>query len=421
MQALPGGIKALAQDPDCGGGTELAAAALREACRVIYESAAADLALPPLLRDAAASPPPARRLAAHVGDLEIELTVELGAAAFPASTDPGEAPLRFSVAARRRSGGAPPGIDERQRHELIRAFLLGVAAPVAIEGSAATESYRIAFRLSERFVTPVIEDFRPAPAASAAEVCAQAAEPLWRRTQNLFADQETGLAVWKSRLEQELFGEPAKAACELWPEPAWLEADPEGAKVAPIARGRRRVGRQARALRAIGVAMLACGGLALALFTGAGARRALDEIGPAGGAPGPSLHVAALAPRPAPQAAAASILLASTALDRPSVFVAFAPNATPPLARLAPDAVAEARALEPGGATHAPLAKKAVGARPAPRRLVAHRRPVPRGAAAGPVAEIKSSFGRLKRAVGKLRLSRLKLTPGVAHGAEGPR
>lgn len=395
---------------------------LRAACRIVYDLASGDHMLPPLVRDARDLTPPRRSLAAHVGALETVVSVELDERRFdPAGDGLRNIPLRFAVSASERSSGATLQIADDQRFELIRAFLLGARDLIAVEQPADDLPCKAAVRVSERFVVPVVDAIDPGAGASAGEICDRLADSLYWRSTDFFATREVGLAVWKTRLEQELLGEPPASPDRLWPDPDWPSDGADRSGVSSMDNEKRR--RAWRRTIAIGFALLGGGGLAAALLPDPSARRALREIG------APAIETAQARPQTAAVAAASpsigapSIVLASLAYDRrmPALLSA-APIEQP--SRPTPQAVQAVKALDiapPRVAdveTHKTTSPRSTAAaRPASRAVRQAKR---QKRFVNPLVGLGRSVARLSRAVRDLPLTRLSFRPSNARGAAGP-
>ncbi|MCB1544703.1 MAG: hypothetical protein KDJ30_10660, partial [Rhodoblastus sp.] len=190
---------------------------LGAACRTIYDRAAEGNILPALIRDAANPEPPHRRIEASGHGFSIIFNVLY---AEPDSGAPGrlaEPPLRFDIEAKTSDDGVAVELSARDRFELIRAFLLGVREPLAVDAPADGAGWRVAIRLSARFVM-----WSPAPVRlddrfSATTICERLAARALETTQALFGSRAEGLEVWEVRLREELFGEPPLSAYDIWP------------------------------------------------------------------------------------------------------------------------------------------------------------------------------------------------------------
>jgi len=189
---------------------------LNAACRAIYVQAAEGHILPRVLRDAADPEAPRRCLEAIGADFSILFSVIYDEPARGASGRVERPPLRFEIEARGLDDEAIE-MDEPDRLELIRAFLLGVHEPVALEGPSESGEWRVALKVAPRFVmwTPMAE--RLDDGLSAAEISTRLAARLMDETGSLFWDRDTALDVWATRLREELFGEPRLTAHDLWP------------------------------------------------------------------------------------------------------------------------------------------------------------------------------------------------------------
>ncbi|MCB1542144.1 MAG: hypothetical protein KDJ25_15270, partial [Rhodoblastus sp.] len=190
---------------------------LGAACRTIYDRAAEDNILPALIRNAADPEPPHRRIEASGPGFSIIFNVLY---AEPANRAPGrlvEPPLRFDIEARTSDDGVAVELSARERFELIRAFLLGVRQPLVVDAPADGAGWRVAIRLSARFVMWSPDPVRLDDRFSATTICERLAARALESTRALFGSPAEGLEVWEVRLREELFGEPPLSAHDIWP------------------------------------------------------------------------------------------------------------------------------------------------------------------------------------------------------------
>lgn len=190
---------------------------LSAACRTIYVRAADDFILPPLLQDAAEPERPHRRIEASIGDISILFRVfyeSAGAAPGPLA----HSPLRFEIEA--GTGSRTVDLTDRDRLEMIRAFLLGVRQPVAVEAPPDSSDFRIGLRLNARIALWSPRTTPLNAGLSTTAVCEQLAARLLDGTRSLFGSQAEGLEVWEVRLREELFGEAPLSAEDIWPSPS---------------------------------------------------------------------------------------------------------------------------------------------------------------------------------------------------------
>ncbi len=391
--------------------------ALRAACRAIYETAATDFTLPPLLRDASVGAPPARRIVVSSGGRAVSLSVSLDPAC--ASPDPGRAPhapVRFEVSAHDEARDVALQLDPAEQFELIRAYLLGVNEPLSVEAPLGNEGWRLGLRLAERFNLPVQAEFRLENGASPGEVCAVLAQSLYERTDAFFASREIGIAVWASRLSQELFGDERPAAEAFWPEPQDEPANPEPLAATMVRR--RSLSIYWRRAAMVALALASCGAIAASLVShtnGSGGDRTPASVAPL------------IAPQQVTQnATPARIELASA--DVPAIRLASA--ALPPFAPAILTGDADLSRLAPsvaGGVAAMIATDKAPPSPPRRAEPPAHRQTAQRQAegaprrGADPLASIGKAVAKLKRAVQRAHLPRLKFAGRNSPYADGPR
>lgn len=203
---------------------------LSAACRTIYVRAADDFILPPLLQDAAEPERPHRRIEASIGDMSVLFRVFYeaeGAAPGPLA----RSPLRFEIEA--RTGSEAVALTDRDRLQMIRAFLLGVRQPVAVDAPPDGSDFRIGLRLNARVALWSPRTTPLNAGLSTTAVCEQLAARLFDGTRSLFGSQAESLEVWEVRLREELFGEAPLTAEDIWPSPSPAAA-PAPAPIAPV-------------------------------------------------------------------------------------------------------------------------------------------------------------------------------------------
>ena len=261
---------------------------INAACRTIYVRAAGNFVLPPLIQDAAEPEPPHRRIEISGAGFCVLFRVyyeSAGAAPGPLERPP----LRFEIEACADADGQAVTLSERDRLEMIRAFLLGVRDPVAVDAPADGADLRVGLRLNGRMTLWSPQTAPLSEGLSTMAVCEQLAARLLEGTRSLFGSRAEGLEVWEVRLREELFGEPPLSAEDIWPilsqidrptapqpaanaSPRYAIVRPREANPLPLSVARTRPARRRRALAA---AMALVG---LAAFAGA---IASHEPGPA--------------------------------------------------------------------------------------------------------------------------------------------
>ena len=220
----------------------LSRAELLEACRTLYAAAAKNFILPPLIRDAGS-------------DEELSYTyncsLEKGEVLFKVAFDHSYAaqnkppwarlPLRFSSSFYKPDNTTSSvELTEAESFELLRAFFLGVKAPIHVERKGATESYGLSIQLTSAFFVECGELPGYDPGLYASALCCNVALGLYQKSGEFFLTQGEALAVWTARAAQELFDEPK-------PENFWL-AQPDDAETEQIAVGAGDESASARAV-----------------------------------------------------------------------------------------------------------------------------------------------------------------------------
>lgn len=418
----------------------LGPSSLGEACRTIYVRAGEDHILPPLIRDAADPEPPQRAIEVAGGDFSLVFRVCYDERRRVAAGRFEEPPLRFEIEASVGADNLPAELTEAGRFELIRAFLLGVREPIVVEGPSDTADWRLAIKLASRFVMWAPQAEPLDVGLSPDEICERLAWRLMDGAGGLFATHWSGVDVWKTRLREDLFGEPRLGADDLWPLEAPVETFDTPALPALPALSRRRlppvpVRAPARPLprrRAVAAAMALVGFAALAgALASRGGRGGavvapeavrMSDSGAALAAPprvtaeaqsSPHIHVASLDER---------VFWSPDAAD--ARFTALAPTVTrATLALTAPSMAAPATPRRQAGALADAAESKAQGAKastaPAAKRASAPQAQTP--AKPSPLARVDRTVRKLVKSIGALRLPRVKLSALNSPHAAGPR
>ncbi|MFT4097810.1 MAG: hypothetical protein QM651_11860, partial [Rhodoblastus sp.] len=228
---------------------------LAAACRAIYVQAGEDPILPPLIRDAADPEPPRRMIEASGDDFSLTFGVVYTGPGRTLSGRLEHPPLRFEIEA--EAGGAVD-LTADDRFALIRAFLLGVREPAAVDAPADGADWRVGFRISSRFAIWAAEPVHLDAGLSADQIAERLADRLTQATSGLFATPEIGRAVWKLRLQQELFAERRPQAHEIWRnEPPAEGAAPGRAQLVLRASAPVAAARSSRCARAVSLQAMA--------------------------------------------------------------------------------------------------------------------------------------------------------------------
>jgi hypothetical protein len=198
----------------------LAGEALLTACRNIYDMAGENYVLPPLIRDARRLETQSRHtynFLLEKGDLYFN--VELDEACADRNASPfSKLPLRFHIELRDTNWpNRPIELDQSEKNELVRAFLLGVKAPIAVEMNALTRSYKISIQLSSTYFVSCGEFVDQGVDCTSKEICHSVAQVIYKSSKEFFGTLEEGLAVWSMRAAQDLFGELKPSPEIFWP------------------------------------------------------------------------------------------------------------------------------------------------------------------------------------------------------------
>jgi hypothetical protein len=413
----------------------LGPSSLGVACRTIYVRAGEDHILPPLIRDAADPDPPQRVIEAAGEDFALVFRVRYDARPRAAAGGFGEPPLRFEIEATAGTDNNPATLTDAERFELIRAFMLGVREPLVVETPSETDDWRLAIKLASRFVmwAPRAEPLDVG--LSMDEICERLAARLMDGSEGLFATHSEGVDVWKTRLREELFGEPRLGPDDLWPVEAPLEAFDTTRLPALPAAARRRLppvaaraaARPAPRRRAVAAAIALVGLAALAAALASQGRRRQGAPAPDAvmttknteAAPAPSRR-AAVETHAGPHVQVASLdersFWSPDATD--ARFTALAPTVAQATLALTAPAIAPASA-------HLSAAQERPGDPAKVSPPAAAKRPGPAEAhPAGkrsPLAKIDGAVKKIVKSIGALRLPRVKLTALNSPHAAGPR
>jgi hypothetical protein len=188
----------------------LSRAELLEACRGLYAAAAKNFILPPLIRDAGSDEELSHSYscALETGDVVFKVAFDHG---YAEQVKPPWArlPLRFSCFFYEpESEASPTELTKEEYFELLRAFFLGVKAPIHVERKGVTESYGLSIQLTSAFFVECGELPGYDPGLCASALCCNVALGLYQRSSEFFSTQSEALAVWTTRAAQELFDEP---------------------------------------------------------------------------------------------------------------------------------------------------------------------------------------------------------------------
>lgn len=415
----------------------LGPSSLGVACRTIYVRAGEDHILPPLIRDAADPDPPQRVIEVAGEDFALVFRVRYDARPRAAAGGFEAPPLLFEIEATAGADNSPATLTDAERFDLIRAFLLGVREPLVVETPSETDDWRLAIKLASRFVMWAPRTEPLDAGLSMDEICERLAARLMDSSEGLFATHSEGVDVWKTRLRDELFGEPRLGPDDLWPIEAPAEAFDASRLPALPAIARRRLppvpvrapARPAPRRRAVAAAMVLLGFAALAATVASQGRRwrgapvpvtttRNTETAPAPSRraaieaqSGPHVHVVSLDERSFwnPDATdarfaalAPTVAQATLALTAPAV----APAAVPTPPRLA--AAQEARPSDTAKASPPPAK------RPGPAEFRPAGKP-------SPLAKIDGAVKKIVKSIGALRLPRVKLSALNSPHAAGPR
>ena len=192
---------------------------LNSACRALYDRAGEDFTLPPRAEADDAGAQPGHASAIHIydcpaGDCDISFLVALDEARVGRDA---AIPLEFKAELRcAQDQTRVVEVDGRIRFELIRAFLLGVKAPMFARRLEGALGYRLSIQLSSTFFVDC-GDLDVAGVDAPGQVCDLVAEQVYSRTKDLFMGPAQGHAVWRQRAAQDLFGEAKPAADVFWP------------------------------------------------------------------------------------------------------------------------------------------------------------------------------------------------------------
>jgi hypothetical protein len=108
-------------------------------------------------------------------------------------------------------------LADAEHAALIRAFLLGVKAPIVVEKSALATRYKVIIQLSSTFFVDCGELIDEGIDLTSDVICDHVGMSLYDKSKDFFQSPGEGLAVWSARAAQELFGTPKPSAETYWP------------------------------------------------------------------------------------------------------------------------------------------------------------------------------------------------------------
>ena len=191
-----------------------------EACRALYNMAAEDFMLRPLIRHVAIIPASASQVYyIQTKTNRVKFVVEfdktyVSETEFPLT----RIPLLFkSGICGQASENLEVKLDDAEHAALIRAFLLGVKAPIVVEKSALATRYKVIIQLSSTFFVDCGQLIDEGADLTSNAICDQVGMCLYDKSKDFFQSPQEGLAVWSARAAQELFGTPKPSAESYWP------------------------------------------------------------------------------------------------------------------------------------------------------------------------------------------------------------
>jgi len=191
-----------------------------EACRALYEAAAEDFILPPLLRDVEKlSTSSGRTYLVQTKAKRIRFCIEFDRAFAETSRFPlTRLPLLFSGRViGLNAGDSDSDLCDNELYALISAFFLGVKAPIITEKDSVFPYYKILLQLSSTFFVECGEFLDQGADLTADMICHRVSMSLYNKSKDFFRNSREGLAVWNMRATQELFGSPRPLPEVLWP------------------------------------------------------------------------------------------------------------------------------------------------------------------------------------------------------------
>jgi hypothetical protein len=191
-----------------------------EACRALYKMAGEDFMLRPLIRHVEIIPASSSQVYyIQTKTNRVKFVVDFDKTYVDESTFPlMKLPLLFKASICGQSTGTlEVELDDTERTALIRAFLLGVKAPIVVEKSARAERYKVLLQLSSTFFVDCGELIDDDGDLTSDVICDRVGMTLYDKSKDFFQSPREGLAVWSARAAQELFGTPKPSAEAFWP------------------------------------------------------------------------------------------------------------------------------------------------------------------------------------------------------------
>jgi hypothetical protein len=191
-----------------------------EACRALYNMAGEDFMLRPLIRHVETIPASASQVYyIQTKTNRVKFVVEFDKTYVSESEFPlTRIPLLFkSGICSQSSEDLEVKLADAEHAALIRAFLLGVKAPIVVEKSALATRYKVIIQLSSTFFVDCGELIDEGIDLTSDVICDHVGMSLYDKSKDFFESPAEGLAVWSARAAQELFGTPKPSAETYWP------------------------------------------------------------------------------------------------------------------------------------------------------------------------------------------------------------
>jgi hypothetical protein len=183
--------------------------------------------LPPLIRDVESPTEKPKHTYYSLTDAQcIRFIVEFDEAYFDANKFPlKKFPLRFRCELCDLEFQAVPlELGEIETRALIRAFFLGVKVQIIANENRLPRNYNLRIQLSSTLFVECGELIDESDELSPEDICNQVSFDLYSKSCDFFGSPQDGLAVWRVRVAQELFGEPKPAPEVFWPQEAEMNA-----------------------------------------------------------------------------------------------------------------------------------------------------------------------------------------------------
>jgi len=193
--------------------------ALFSACRAIYDMAEENYVLSPLIRKARTFDSQSKHVYDYIVETaELYFIVALDEKYRDANISLSKFPLRIQIGLRdRHSRKSSEQLGAHEKYALMRAFFLGVRAPIMAEKKSRSSTYKVSIQLASNFYLDCGEISAPANDTFSEDICNNVGREIYKRSEEFFESSQEGIVVWSTRAAQDLLGEPKPRPEFFWP------------------------------------------------------------------------------------------------------------------------------------------------------------------------------------------------------------